>query len=190
MRRFIIIVFLTLGLLILATASPTVRPTLANHVVPTCTFDIDTGSDSFAYMQTYEALDWKKVYGRSLELAGLNKLLPGVKTFKLPKLQTGPRSAGSDNRVKPYTPPTLLKAICLDRERLGLKPATIPKSPTEAWGRSSFPPSCAYGIMQVLSGMLKHRRCSQPGSGDDWRPLRLQHRSRRSDPGYEVERCP
>jgi hypothetical protein len=98
----------------------------------------------------YEAADWRNTYGRTLELAAFNRLFPESSSFALPRIETGPRSAGSSSTLDPYAPPVLLKAI-----------AWIESGWTMADGSVDYgeigPPlvshSGAYGIMQVLSGM-------------------------------------
>ena len=152
MWRWAVLMGVVVAVALVALPPPSHRPALANHVVPACAFDIDTDPNTFTYIQAYEALDWKNVYASGLELAGFNRLLPEVANFNLPPLETGPRSAGSSTVVDPYIPPTLLKAIAWIES---------------GWAQTSYHPpveygevgpvlissSCAYGIMQVLSGM-------------------------------------
>jgi hypothetical protein len=110
-----------------------------------------TGSPAGPFdLLAYEAADWRNTYGRTLELAAFNRLFPESSSFALPRIETGPRSAGSSSTLDPYAPPVLLKAI-----------AWIESGWTMADGSVDYgeigPPlvshSGAYGIMQVLSGM-------------------------------------
>ncbi len=152
MRRWAVLVGMVLAVALVVLLPPSNGPALANGAVPACAFDIDSNPNTFTHIQTYEARHWKNVYATSMELAGFNQLLPDVADFDLPPLETGPRSAGSSTLVDPYIPPTLLKAIAWIES---------------GWAQASYQPpveygdigpvlissSCAYGIMQVLSGM-------------------------------------
>jgi hypothetical protein len=90
------------------------------------------------------------MYRRTLEYAGFNWLFPELSSFALPRLETGPRSAGSSSTVDPYAPPVLLKAIAWIES--AWKMASPSVNPGEV-GPPMLSHSCAYGIMQVLSGM-------------------------------------
>ena len=112
-----------------------------------------TGSPAGAYeFETYEAADYRNTYGRSLELAGLNQLLPEYDMFALPWMEGGDRSAGSSQLMAAHIPPVILKAIAWIES---------------GWAQASYDPlvqygevgptlishDCGYGIMQVTSGM-------------------------------------
>jgi hypothetical protein len=111
----------------------------------------DTGSSAGLFnLETYEALDWKRVYGQTLELAGLNRLLPEVAGFGLPALETGDRASGSGNLTDPYIPPTLLKAIAWVESSWIQADLNVPYGGV---GPVLVSHDCGYGIMQITSGM-------------------------------------
>jgi hypothetical protein len=112
-----------------------------------------TGSPAGQYdFETYEELDYRYVYGKAMELAGLNQLLPDFPGFAPPALESGDRSAGSGQAVPAYIPPVLLKAIAWIES---------------GWAQASYDPlvqygevgptlishDCGYGIMQITTGM-------------------------------------
>jgi hypothetical protein len=101
-------------------------------------------------IQTYEAANWRTTYGRTFELAAFNRLFPDVSGFELPRLETGPRSAGSGQLGDSYIPPTLLKAIAWIESGWAQADWSVPYG---GIGPPLTSSSCAYGIMQVLSGM-------------------------------------
>ena len=123
------------------------RPAAADHLCPA------TGSPFGPFnIETYEALDYRNTYARTMELASYNALFPEQPSFALPGLESGGRSAGSGQIVNPYIPPVLLKAIAWLES---------------GWAQASYDPlvqygevgpvlashDCGYGIMQVTSGM-------------------------------------
>ncbi len=101
-------------------------------------------------LTAYEASDWKTTYSRAMELAGFNRLFPELSSFALPPIETGPRSASSATTTTPYAPPTLLKAIAWVESGWQMAASTVDYGQI---GPPLLSPSCAYGIMQVLSGM-------------------------------------
>ncbi|HET9476077.1 MAG TPA: hypothetical protein VFP63_01175 [Dehalococcoidia bacterium] len=140
---------LPLLLLALPLAAVSAAPdrTVTDHL---CSY---TGSPAGAYdFETYEELDYRYVYGKAMELAGLNQLLPDVPGFAPPALESGDRSAGSGQVVPAYIPPVLLKAIAWIES---------------GWAQASYDPlvqygevgptlishDCGYGIMQITTGM-------------------------------------
>jgi len=101
-------------------------------------------------LQAYEAADWRNTYARTLELAAFNQLLPDYPSFALPRTETGPRSAGSGTTANPYVPPNILKAIAW------IESAWQMASNAVTYGEIGPPMlshSCAYGLMQIVSGM-------------------------------------
>ena len=98
----------------------------------------------------YEAADWRTTYGKTLELASQNLLLPDIARFSVPRLETGPRSAGSSTLVDPYIPPTLLKAIAWIESHWMMADWSVDYGEV---GPPLLSHSCAYGIMQIQSGM-------------------------------------
>ncbi len=111
----------------------------------------NTGSPQGPFdLQTYEDADWKETYGRTMEFAGLNKLVREATGFKLPKLETGPRSAGSGQLRDPYIPPTLLKAIAWIESTWVQAADTVPYG---AVGPVLVSHDCGYGLTQVTTGM-------------------------------------
>lgn len=112
---------------------------------------VDTGSSEGPFdMLAYEVEDWRTVYGGVLELAALNQLLPDFKGFAVPALERGPRSSGSDEPGEPYIPPTLLKAIAWIESAWMQADWSVPYG---AVGPVLLSHACAYGIMQIVSGM-------------------------------------
>ena len=111
----------------------------------------NTGSSQGPFdLETYEASDWRTKYARTMELAGFDRLFPDVSGFDLPRLETGPRSAGSSQLRDPYIPPTLLKAIAWIESSWAQADYSVPYG---AVGPVLVSHACAYGIAQVLSGM-------------------------------------
>ena len=150
-RQAIVFLLLTLAVVLAAGLTPTGRPTLAVHQCDNWpgAFNID------AYeAQPSGSLGWKNIYARSMEFAAFNQLAPDVPTFSLPKIETGPRSAGSTNLVDPYIPPVILKAI-------GWIESGTAKGWTQACpsvlhgsvGPVLVSHDFGYGIMQITSGM-------------------------------------
>ncbi len=104
----------------------------------------------------YEAADWRTTYRKTLEFAAFNQLFPELSSFALPPVETGPRSAGSSSTVDPYAPPVLLKAIAWIESGSWMKGGWQMADASVDYGEVGPPlvsHSCAYGIMQVLSGM-------------------------------------
>ena len=63
------------------------RATYAHHLCGT------TGSPYGAFdLQTYEAADYRNVYARTMELAGINQLFPELPTFSLPAVEASSRT--------------------------------------------------------------------------------------------------
>jgi hypothetical protein len=103
-------------------------------------------------MQTYEAANYRTAYGKSMELASRNQLLPELSSFALPSMEIGGRGAGSSQLIAGYVPPVLIKAVAWIES---------------GWAQASYDPyvnygevgptlishDCGYGIMQVTSGM-------------------------------------
>ena len=109
------------------------------------------GSPAGAFdLLAYEAADWRTTYGRTFELAAFNRLFPELSSFALPPIETGPRSSGSSSTVDPYVPPVLLKAIAWIESKWQMADWSVPYG---GIGPVLISSSCAYGIMQVLSGM-------------------------------------
>ena len=98
----------------------------------------------------YEAGDWRTAYRRTLELGAFNQLFPGLPSFAVPPLETGPRVSGSSTTVSPYIPPTVLKAIAWIESSWQMAGSTVPYGEV---GQPLISHSCAYGIMQIVSGM-------------------------------------
>jgi len=110
-----------------------------------------TGSTKGPFnLETYEAGDWRTTYARSLELASLNRLYPELASFATPRLQTGPRSAGSGQLRDPYIPPTLLKSIAWLESSWVHADWSVPYGSV---GPVLVSHDCGYGIMQVTTGM-------------------------------------
>ncbi len=124
----------------------------ANDIVPSCAFDIDTNPNAFSYMQTYEykSPNWKITYGKTLELAGFNQLLPEQPAFALPNLTNNSPGAPAQ-----YIPPTLLKAIAWV-ESSWVQASIHPLVPYGSVGSTLVSFDCGYGIMQVTSGMQNY----------------------------------
>lgn len=121
------------------------EPALATHNCGSA------GSPAGPYnLLAYEASDWRNAYGKSLEFAGFNQLFPELSTFALPRVETGPRSAGSGTTTTPYAPPSLLKAIAWIES--GWQMASSSVSPGSV-GSPLLSHSCAYGVMQIVTGM-------------------------------------
>lgn len=125
--------------------APSPRPASATHGCAAA------GSPAGPFdLVAYEAGDWRTIYRRTLEHGAFNQLFPELGSFALPSIETGPRSAGSSSIVGPYAPPVLLKAIAW------IESAWQMASPSVDYGEVGPPlvsHSCAYGIMQILSGM-------------------------------------
>jgi hypothetical protein len=103
-------------------------------------------------MQTYEAADYRNAYARAMELAGHNQLFPEYPSFRLPGLENGDRSAGSNSLVPGYIPPVLLKAIGWI-ESGWAQASYVPLVNYGEVGPTLISHDCGYGIMQVTSGM-------------------------------------
>ena len=111
----------------------------------------NTGSPRGPFdLLTYEAADWKETYGRTMEFAGLNELVREASGFKLPKLESGPRSSGSGSLIDPYIPPTLLKAIAWIESSWIQADLSVPYGDV---GPVLVSHDCGYGLMQITSGM-------------------------------------
>ena len=141
-RTSICLLALTLAVLLLTLRS---RPALATHGCASA------GSPAGPFdLESYEAASWRATYARSLELAGFNQLLPDVSGFALPILESGPRSSGSTTTVAPYAPPALLKAIAWIESSWQMADSSVPYGGV---GPPLLSHSCAYGVMQIVSGM-------------------------------------
>ena len=98
----------------------------------------------------YEAADWRTTYGSTMGLAAFNRLFPEIPSFALPPIESGPRSSGSASTVTPYAPPTLLKAIAWVESGWQMAASTVNYGEI---GPPLLSHSCAYGIMQIVTGM-------------------------------------
>ncbi|MFQ5859450.1 MAG: hypothetical protein ACE5LU_27955 [Anaerolineae bacterium] len=131
--------------------TPTARPALAVHLCDNWpgAFDID------AYeAQASGSLGWKNVYARSMEFAAFNQLVPDIPSFRLPQMETGPRSDGSSNLVDPYIPPVILKAIgWIESGTAKGWTQACPSVPHGSVGPVLVSHDFGYGIMQITSGM-------------------------------------
>lgn len=146
MRRLLWPVVLALAIGPLALA-PSSRPGQAVHECENWpgAFDID------AYeAQASGTLGWNNVYARSMEFAAFNQLAPDIPSFRLPQLETGPRSDGSSNLIDPYIPPVIVKASGWIES--GWTQA-CPSIPYGSVGPVLVSHDFGYGIMQITSGM-------------------------------------
>ena len=144
MRRLVLslLVVLAVGAL---TLSPAPRSAVATHGCD------NAGSPAGPFdLLAFEAGDWRTTYRRTLELAAFNQLFPDVSGFALPPLESGPRSSGSSTIASPYVPPTLLKAIAWIESAWQMADSSV--QPGEV-GQPLLSHSCAYGVMQIVSGM-------------------------------------
>ena len=138
-----LLLLVVIAIAVLLAANP--LPAEASHLCG------NTGSPAGPFnLQTYEELDWKKTYGRTMELAGLNKLIREASGFKLQKLESGPRSSGSGALVDPYIPPTILKAIAWIESSWIQADYSVPYGDV---GPALVSHDCGYGLMQVTTGM-------------------------------------
>ncbi len=136
---------LAVALFVLVAFHAGARPAGATHLCG------NTGSSQGPFdLQAYEDADWQTTYGRTLVLAGLDKLFADVPGFDLPQLETGGRSAGSGQLTNPYIPPTLLKAIAWIESSWAQADYSVPYG---AVGPALISHDCGYGIMQITSGM-------------------------------------
>jgi hypothetical protein len=97
---------------------------------------------------TWEAGDYRTVYGQTMELAGTNQLFPSLGSFAVPRLNSGPRSAPT--LASPFIPPVLLKAIGSVESSWAQADYSVPYGNV---GPVLASHDCGYGIMQVTSGM-------------------------------------
>jgi len=144
MRRLVLslLVVAAVGFLML---SPAPRSAVATHGCA------NAGSPAGPFdLLAFEAGDWRTTYRRTLELAAFNQLFPDVSGFALPPLESGPRSSGSSTTASPYVPPTLLKAIAWIESAWQMADSSV--QPGEV-GQPLLSHSCAYGVMQIVSGM-------------------------------------
>ena len=79
--------------------------------------------------------------------AGFGQLIPEA-GYALPQLETQPE--GDGNLVPGYVPPTLLKAIAWTESSWRHAAYEVPRGLP---GRTLASSSCAYGVMQILTGM-------------------------------------
>lgn len=130
-----------LALIAFALSSP--RASEAHHL---CTA---TGSLKGPFdIQTYEAYDYRTVYGETMDLAGSNELFPTIESFAVPELNSGPRDAQTE--ANPFIPPVLLKAIGSIESSWAQADYSVPYGGV---GEVLTSHDCGYGIMQVTSGM-------------------------------------
>jgi len=101
-------------------------------------------------LTSFEAVNRESTYNKALELAAVNQLFLEQPSFAVPPLQTGPRTAGSDTTAAPYVPPTVLKAIAWIESTWNMAALSVPEGQT---GPPLLSHSCAYGLMQIVSGM-------------------------------------
>lgn len=99
-------------------------------------------------IETYEAADYRGLYGQTLELAGANELFPEINSFAVPQLNAGAR--GTNSKAAPYIPPVLLKSIASIESSWAQADYSVPYGGVGAVLSSH---DCGYGIMQVTSGM-------------------------------------
>ena len=124
------------------TLSPS-QPARATHL---CAF---AGSPAGPYDFTvYEARDYRKVYSEVMTLAGLNQLRLGDPFFDLPPLERGPRNNRTTGAA--YIPPTLLKAIGWIESGWAQADFSVAYGSV---GRVLLSHACAYGVMQIVTGM-------------------------------------
>ncbi|MEE8347356.1 MAG: hypothetical protein V3S20_08420, partial [Dehalococcoidia bacterium] len=136
---------LAVALFVLVSFHAGAQPAGATHLCG------NTGSSQGPFdLQAYEDADWQTTYGRTLVLAGLDKLFADVPGFDLPQLETGGRSAGSGQLTNPYIPPTLLKAIAWIESSWAQADYSVPYG---AVGPVLISHDCGYGITQVTTGM-------------------------------------
>ena len=120
-------------------------PASANHLCA------GTGSSAGPFdILTYEAASWRVTYSKALELASKNRLFPDDARFRMPQLETGPRSAGSSSLVDPDSPPTFLKAIAWIESGWTQADYSVPYGSV---GPVLTSHDCGYGLTQVTSGM-------------------------------------
>ena len=100
--------------------------------------------------QTYEDVNHKTTYARTIELAGFNQLFHDRVGFHQPFQEVGPRSAGSGQTQLPYIPPVLLKSIAWIESGWNQAAGSVPYGQV---GPTLTSHDCGYGIMQVTSGM-------------------------------------
>jgi hypothetical protein len=104
-------------------------------------------------METYEAADYRNAYARAMELAGFNQIFPSHPAFNLPRVETGPRAAGSGSTQDGYIPPVILKAIAWIESNWAQASNFNPLVQYGEVGPALISHDCGYGIMQVTSGM-------------------------------------
>jgi hypothetical protein len=97
---------------------------------------------------TWEAGDYRTVYGQTMDLAGTNQLFPSLGSFAVPRLNSGSRSAPTV--ASPFIPPVLLKAIGSVESSWAQADYSVPYGSV---GGVLASHDCGYGIMQVTSGM-------------------------------------
>jgi hypothetical protein len=135
-----LLLLLALAVIVVATGD---RSAYAHHLCP------NTGSPRGPYnFRTLEAQ--RSTYGKAFELAGRNKLLPGVPGFALPAMETGPRSAGSSQMRGGYIPPVLIKAIAWIEAGWSQADYSVAYG---SYGPALISHDCGYGLMQVTTGM-------------------------------------
>ncbi|MCI0839959.1 MAG: hypothetical protein J4O00_10090, partial [Chloroflexi bacterium] len=103
-------------------------------------------------IESYEAADYRDVYARTFELAAFNQLFPEHGSFATPELETGGRAAGSGQKLAPYIPPVILKAIGF-LESGWAQASYIPLVQYGEIGPVLSSHDCGYGLMQITSGM-------------------------------------
>lgn len=131
------------ALLVVAFALSSPRDGRADHLCSA------TGSPFGPFdIETYEAADYRAVYGQALELAGHNALFPEIGSFAVPELNSGTREVTL--KADPYIPPVLLKAIASVESSWAQADYSVPYGGVGAVLSSH---DCGYGIMQVTSGM-------------------------------------
>ncbi|MFQ5879383.1 MAG: hypothetical protein ACE5IZ_04300, partial [Dehalococcoidia bacterium] len=149
--RAVVVLLLAGAIALLASFTPTARPALAVHECDNSpgAFDID------AYeAQASGSLGWRNVYARSMEFAAFNQFLPDIPSFRLPQMETGPRSDGSSNLIDPYIPPVILKAIgWIESGTAKGWTQACPSVPHGSVGPVLVSHDFGYGIMQITSGM-------------------------------------
>lgn len=134
------------GLAILAlSAAPSPPPASAGHGCAAA------GSPAGPFdLTSFEAVNRLTKYRQTLELAGANQLFPEQPSFAVPPIESGPRSAGSGTTVTPYVPATILKAIAWIESGWNMADLSVPEGQI---GPPLLSHSCAYGLMQIVSGM-------------------------------------
>lgn len=98
--------------------------------------------------QTYECMEDRGLYLKTMELAAYNMLFPGDAYFGLPRLETGLRGARSS--TQPVVPPVLLKSIGWIESVITQASREIPFGGV---GPALISFDCGHGIMQITSGM-------------------------------------